>query len=67
MDDKNKNQNSSNSVKLITVALYKKSKRTFSHCQRDLIAQAKYFSPIYRDFIVKIIQNNSLKIELICS
>lgn len=50
-----------NNVDIIVSALNKKSKRTLSN-GRALTKQALHFSPGYRDFIYKIIANNSLKI-----
>lgn len=49
-------------TKLIAKAIEKKSIRSFSWRQKDIHRQASYFSPIYRDFIYKVIQNRSLKI-----
>ena len=47
---------------VLAKALYEKSKRTFSHRKSEIWHQANYFSPVYRDFIYKIITNPSLKI-----
>ena len=47
----------------IVAALYNKSKRTFKGMNRRLIKQALSFSPSYRDFIIKILSNHSLKIK----
>ena len=52
----------SNNVQMIISALAKKSKRTLSYREKSLKKQAEYFSPAYRDFIHKVISNNSLKI-----
>ncbi len=52
----------SNNVQMIISALAKKSKRTLSYREKSLKKQAEYFSPAYRDFIYKVISNNSLKI-----
>ncbi len=49
-------------VDLIASELQKKSKRTFKS-KAALRKQARYFSPFYRDFIAKVISNNSLKIK----
>ena len=49
-------------IKNIVDALYNKSKRTFRK-EGCLYEQARYFSPFYRDFILKVIKNNSLKIK----
>ncbi len=57
------NETNNNEVKAIADALYNKSKRDFSHCERALKEQAEYFSPLYRDFILKLIKNNFLKIK----
>ena len=46
---------------MIISALAKKSKRTLSYGEKSLKKQAEYFSPAYRDFIHKVISNNSLK------
>ena len=51
-----------NYVQMIISALSKKSKRTLSSREKSLKKQAEYFSPSYRDFIYKVISNNSLKI-----
>ena len=51
-----------NYVQMIVSALSKKSKRTLSSREKSLKKQAEYFSPSYRDFIYKVISNNSLKI-----
>ena len=55
--------NHQNDIQLIVNALSKKSKKTLSRKQNALRKQAQYFSPLYRDFIYKIISNTSLKIE----
>ncbi|MDY6430993.1 MAG: hypothetical protein SPL00_04305 [Bacilli bacterium] len=49
-------------VSTIVAVLSAKSKRTFAHRKKSLLEQAKYFSPIYRDFIIKVINNKSLEI-----
>ena len=51
-----------NDIKMIVDSLNKKSKSTFKYHQKELIKQASYFSPLYRDFINKIINSNHLKI-----
>lgn len=51
-----------NEIETIANAIYKKSKRTFAYRENELKRQAEYFSPLYRDFILKLINNNSLKI-----
>ena len=43
--------------------LANKRKRDFSHHHKALVKQAAYIHPAYRDFITKIIDNKSLKIE----
>ena len=52
----------SNNVQMIVNALAKKSKRTLFYREKSLKKQAEYFAPAYRDFIYKVINNNSLKI-----
>ena len=49
-------------VKEIVEALYNKNKRGF-YSKGKLYKQALHFSPFYRDFVLKIIKNNSLKIK----
>ena len=51
-----------NEVQLIVDSLRKKSKKSFAYRQKDLKKQALYFSPFYRDFIYKVINNGSLTI-----
>lgn len=51
-----------NEIQMIMSALRKKSKKTFKRYEKSLKKQAEYFSPSYRDFIYKVIKNNSLKI-----
>ena len=53
--------NHSNNNPLI-IALVKKSKRTFSNNKTLLQQQAQYFSPAYRDFVLKLISSSSIKI-----
>ena len=50
-------------VKDIVEALTKKNKRYFGCRRGEAYRQAQHFSPFYRDFILKIIKNNSLKIK----
>ncbi len=57
-----KEVNNNNEIEAIAHALYKKSKRTFAYHKEDLRRQAEYFSPLYRNFILKLINNSSLKI-----
>lgn len=52
----------SNNVQMIMNALVKKSKRTLINREKCLKKQAEYFAPTYRDFVYKVINNNSLKI-----
>ncbi len=52
-----------NAAQNIIDALKKKSKRSFAYCSKSLEKQAYYFSPAYRDFILKVLNNNSLKIK----
>lgn len=52
----------SNNVQMIINALAKKSKRTLFYREKSLKKQAEHFTPAYRDFIYKVISNNSLKI-----
>ena len=47
----------------IIVALYNKSKRDFKYYNSRLVKQALSFTPAYRDFVLKIIKNGSLKIK----
>lgn len=49
--------------KMIVNALYNKSKRSFTRESKKLNQIVNTFSPIYRDFIYKIITNNYLKIK----
>ena len=49
-------------VSLIAEAIFNKNKLGFRYAYRGLVKQARYFSPAYRDFILKIIKNGSLKI-----
>ena len=51
-------------VNEIIQTLVNKSIRTFKYTSyKSLRKQATYFSPVYRDFILKLIKNNSLKIK----
>lgn len=61
--EENMTQTNENSeVKNIALALYNKSKRAFKYRGTDLKKQALKIAPPYRDFILKIINNKSLKI-----
>ena len=51
-----------NEINEIASSLYRKSKRTFKSRGKSLIKQAQYITPAYRDFVLKIIKNSSLKI-----
>ena len=51
-----------NYTNLIALALFNKSRLAFRYYKYELAKQAEYFSPIYRDFIYKVICNNSLLI-----
>lgn len=58
-----KNNNNNFDINLIVNLLHKKSKRDFKYYHRKLVEQANYFSPEYRDFIYKVIKNNSIRIR----
>ena len=53
--------NSNNEVSQIAYVLKAKSKSTMPSI-KTLKEKSRYFSPLYRDFILKVIKNNSLKI-----
>ena len=55
--------NSFNAAQNIINVLHKKNKRSFKYQYNALKKQAYYFSPAYRDFVSKVINNNSLKIK----
>ena len=57
------NSNALQEINSIASAIHDKSKRTFKYQKKNLKNQAMSFSPIYRDFILKIINNKSLKIK----
>lgn len=50
-------------TKLIAETLLKKDKVGFRHRKTYLAEQARHFTPVYRDFIYKIIKSGSLKIS----
>ena len=50
-------------VNSIIYILNKKNKSGLKHYQKAVEKQARHFSPLYRDFIFKIMKNNSLKIK----
>ena len=52
-----------NDIQAIVEAITKKSKLRFRYSGKSLLKQAKHFTPAYRDFILKVIKNNSLKIK----
>ena len=52
-----------NDIQLIVETLAKKSTSTFANKQEYLIKQASHFAPKYRDFIIKVLSNESLKIS----
>ena len=52
-----------NDIQLIVDAIVNKNKVGFRHNKKKLYQFAKHFSPAYRDFILKVIKNTSLKIE----
>ena len=52
-----------NDIQLIVEAIVNKNKVGFRRNRSKLYQFAKYFSPAYRDFILKVIKNTSLKIE----
>ena len=54
--------NKNKEVKAIADALHNKSKRTMRD-YKSLLKQAEYFSPAYRDYILKVINNKSLTIK----
>lgn len=55
-------ETSNQDVKMIANAIFSKNKLGFRHRWPYLKKQALHFSPSYRDFILKVIQNSSLKI-----
>ena len=57
------NQTSEDYITQIANAIYLKSKLAFRYRRNYLREQAAYFSPAYRDFLLKIIKNGSLKIK----
>ena len=52
-----------NDIQLIVEMLANKSTSTLADKQEYLIKQASYFAPNYRDFIIKILSNESLKVS----
>jgi hypothetical protein len=52
-----------NYVRLISLALFNKSRLSFRYYKPELVAQASFFSPAYQEFIYKVIKNSSLKIK----
>lgn len=57
------NNNTNNLVDLLCDAIERKSKRTFSYYGSSIKKQVLHFLPSYRDFLLKIINNSSLKIQ----
>lgn len=52
-----------NDVQAIVEAITKKSKLGFRYSAKRLVKQARHFTPAYRDFILKVVKNNSMKIK----
>ena len=54
--------NSNSDVRSIAQAIFNKNRLAFRYRRGEVARQARYFAPAYRDFILKVINNNSLKI-----
>ena len=57
-------KNSFETAENIILAIRKKNKTLSTYNQKSLRKQALFFSPLYRDFIAKIISSSSLSIKL---